>query len=171
MERARPAAWRGDRYVSLAPTDTRDNVMKGITSIGHVAIRVKDFERSLAFYVGTLGFSEMFRLDRNGSLWIIYLRVTDDQYLELFSDAIGDRAPATESIGLNHLCLTVDDLDAVIEQLSANGVPLTRPKKMAIDRNNQAWIEDPDGNRIELMQMAPDCLHFEAIKRLQATPA
>jgi lactoylglutathione lyase len=42
---------------------------------------------------------------------------------------------------------------------------------MAIDRNNQAWIEDPDGNRIELMQMAPDCLHFEAIKRLQATTA
>jgi hypothetical protein len=39
----------------------------------------------------------------------------------------------------------VDDIDAVIEQLSANGVPLTRPKKMAIDRNNQAWIEDPDG--------------------------
>ena len=145
--------------------------MKGITSIGHVAIRVKEFERSLAFYVGKLGFSEMFRLDRDGSLWIIYLRVTDDQYLELFSDAIGDRAAATENIGLNHLCLTVDDIDAVIEQLSAHGVPLTRPKKMAIDRNNQAWIEDPDGNRIELMQMAPDCLHFEAIKRLQATPA
>jgi hypothetical protein len=33
----------------------------------------------------------MFRLDRDGRLWIIYLRVTDDQYLELFSDAIGDR--------------------------------------------------------------------------------
>ena len=145
--------------------------IKGITSIGHVAIRVKDFERSLAFYVGKLGFSEMFRLDRDGSLWIIYLRVTDDQYLELFSDAVGDRAPATENIGLNHLCLTVDDIDSVIEQLAANGVPLTRPKKMAIDRNNQAWIEDPDGNRIELMQMAPDCLHFEAIRRLQATPA
>jgi lactoylglutathione lyase len=145
--------------------------MKGITSIGHVAIRVKDFDRSLEFYVGKLGFSEMFRLDRDGRLWIIYLRVTDDQYLELFSDATGDRAPATEGVGLNHLCLTVDDIDAVIDQLAATGIPLTRPKKMAIDRNNQAWIEDPDGNRIELMQMAIDCLHVEAIKRLQATPA
>jgi lactoylglutathione lyase len=47
--------------------------MKGITSIGHVAIRVKEFERSLAFDVGKLGFSEMFRLDRDG-LWIIDLR-------------------------------------------------------------------------------------------------
>lgn len=145
--------------------------MKGITSIGHVAIRVKDFQRSLDFYVGRLGFDEMFRLDRDGQLWIIYLRITDDQYLELFSDAVGDRAPATELVGINHLCLTVDDLDAVIARLDAAGVPLTRPKKVAMDRNAQAWIEDPDGHRIELMQMSPDCLHFEAIRRLRATTA
>ncbi len=145
--------------------------MKGFTSIGHVAVRVKDFDRSLAFYVGKLGFSEMFRLDRDGRLWIIYLRVTDDQFLELFSDAIGDRAPATEAIGLNHLCLTVDDIDSIIDQLAAKEVALTRPKKLAIDGNHQAWIEDPDGNRIELMQMSPDCLHFEAIKRLRMATA
>lgn len=145
--------------------------MKGITSLGHLAIRVKDFDQSLAFYVGKLGFAEMFRLDRDDRPWIIYLRITDEQFLELFSEAVGDRAPATEAIGLNHLCLTVDDLDAVIGQLAANGVPLTRPKKLALDGNYQAWIEDPDGNRIELMQMAPDCLHFESIRRLQATRA
>ena len=130
--------------------------MKGITSMGHVAIRVKDFDRALEFYVAKLGFSEMFRLDRDGRFWIIYLRVTDDQYLELFSDAIGDRAPATEGVGLNHLCLTVDDLDSVIDQLAENGVPLTRPKKMALDRNNrrgsrtrrQPHRADADGDRL-----------------------
>ena len=124
--------------------------------------------RSLDFYVRQLGFAEMFRLDRDGRLWIIYLRITDDQYLELFSDAVGDRAPATEAIGLNHLCLTVDDIDAVIALLDAAGIPLSRPKKLAIDGNNQAWIEDPDGNRIELMEMSPDCLHAQAIRRLAA---
>ena len=142
--------------------------MQGITSIGHVAIRVKDFTRSLAFYVGQLGFDEMFRLDRDGRLWIIYLRITDDQYLELFSDAVGDRAPATEAIGLKHFCLTVDDLESVIGRLDACGIPLSRPTKLAIDGNNQAWIEDPDGHRIELMEMSPDCLHFQAIRRLAA---
>ena len=142
--------------------------MTGITSIGHVAIRVKDIDRSLDFYVNKLGFKEMFRLDRDDRLWIVYLRITDDQYLELFPEGHGDRSPTAEAVGFNHMCLAVDDLDAVIAQLEAAGVALTRPKKVAVDRNAQAWIEDPDGNRLELMQLAPDALQLEAIARLRA---
>jgi lactoylglutathione lyase len=37
-----------------------------------------------------------------------------------------------------------------------------------LDGNRQSWLEDPDGNRIELMEMAPDCLQHRAIRRLQA---
>ena len=144
--------------------------MEGITSLGHIAIRIKDLDRSLDFYVNKLGFEEMFRLDKDGAPWIVYLRVTDDQYVELFPWGEGDRAPATEAVGYNHMCFTVDNLDAVIARLTERGVPLTRPKKVAIDRNAQAWVEDPDGNRIELMEMSPDCLHFEAIRRLKARP-
>lgn len=142
--------------------------MTGFTSIGHVAIRVTDFDKALAFYVGKLGFQEMFRLDREGRLWIIYLRVTDDQYLELFDEGSTPRAHAPEATGLNHLCLTVDDIDRVIAQLAALEIPLSRPKKLAMDGNYQAWIEDPDGNRLELMQMAHDSLHLQAIRRLAA---
>ncbi len=145
--------------------------MRGITSLGHVAIRVKDIDRSLAFYVGKLGFSEMFRLDRDGKLWIVYLRVNDDQFVELFPEAIGDRAPPAEAIGLNHVCLTVDDIDPVLAEIERHGIPLYRPKKLAVDGNYQAWIEDPDGNRIELMQMAPDGMQAEAIRRLAAMQA
>ena len=142
--------------------------MKGISSIGHVAIRVKEIDRSLNFYVGKLGFSEMFRLEQNGRLWIVYLRVTDEQYVELFPDAVGDRAPPEDTVGLNHLCLTVDDIDRVVAAIEEQGIPLFRPKKLAIDGNWQAWIQDPDGNRIELMQMADDCKQYEAIRRLAA---
>ena len=66
------------------------------------------------------------------------------------------------------MCLTIDDIDSVIAQLEAAGIPLSRPKKLAMDGNYQAWIEDPDGNRIELMQMAPDSLHLQAIRRMAA---
>jgi lactoylglutathione lyase len=142
--------------------------LKGIAALNHVAIRAKDLERSLDFYVNKMGFPEMFRLDRDGKLWIVYLRITDDQYLELFGDGEGDRAPATEVVGPNHFCLGVVDIDSVIAQLADLGIPLTRPKKMAIDGNNQAWIEDPDGNRIELMEVAPDSLQLKAIARLKA---
>ena len=140
--------------------------MKGIASIGHVAIRVKDIGKSLDFYVNKLGFPEMFRLERDGKLWIVYLRVNDEQYIELFPEAVGERSPPAEAIGLNHLCLTVDDIDPVLAELDRQGIPLFRPKKMQVDRNWQAWIEDPDGNRIELMQMAADSMQFEAVKKL-----
>jgi hypothetical protein len=29
------------------------------------------------------------------------------------------------------------------------------------------WIEDPDGNRIEIMEMAPDCIQHQALARLR----
>jgi len=67
--------------------------MKSVTAIAHVALRIADIDRSLDFYVGKLGFAEMFRLDRDGRLWIVYLRITDTQYLELFPGGDGERAP------------------------------------------------------------------------------
>jgi lactoylglutathione lyase len=141
--------------------------MQGITSLGHVAIRVSDVDRTLAFYSGKLGFEEMLRLHReDGRLWLLYLRITDEQYLEVFPDAVGERAPPQESNGLNHICLTVTDLDDVVRQLGARGVPLSRPK-LGPDGNRQAWIEDPDGNRIELMEMTADSLQAKAIERLR----
>ena len=53
----------------------------GLLGIGHVALKVGDIERSLAFYRDTLGFAEMMRLHRdNGELWLVYLRITDTQF-------------------------------------------------------------------------------------------
>jgi catechol 2,3-dioxygenase-like lactoylglutathione lyase family enzyme len=143
--------------------------MKGFTQLAHVALKVRDLDRSLDFYVGKLGFAEMMRLpkpDGSPGVWLVYLRITDDQYLELFPDGEGERAPGREATGVNHFCLGVDDLRSVVAQIERAGIPLTAGKKLGADNNWQAWIEDPDGNRIELMQMMPDCMQLEAIRRL-----
>ena len=142
--------------------------MRNIVGIGHIAIRVKDIERTLAFYRDKLGFKEMFRIEREGNLWLMYLRVTDTQYIELFPDAVGDRAPARDANGLNHICLEVDSLDGVLADLAKAGIPLTRDKQMGADGNLQAWIEDPDGNRIELMQMGAGNMQSEGLKKIHA---
>ena len=42
------------------------------------------------------------------------------------------------------------------------------PSKIGLDNNRGAWVADPDGNRIELMEMAPDCVQYEAIKAFKA---
>lgn len=142
--------------------------MRGISGVGHVAIKVTDLQRSLDFYVNKLGFPEMLRLFKDdGSPWLVYLRITDDQYLEVFPGAINDRAPGWDANGMNHMCLTVDDIDAVLAQVAAAGIELLLPLKTALDGNRQAWLEDPDGNRIELMEMAPDSLQYAAIQRLR----
>lgn len=143
--------------------------MKGFTSLAHVALKVRDLERSLDFYVNKLGFAEMMRLHKpDGSVWLIYLRVTDDQYIEIFPGAVQDRAPGADANGVNHICLGVDDIDSIVAQIGAAGIALTAQKKMGADNNYQAWIEDPDGNRIELMQITADAMQLEAIRRIRS---
>lgn len=143
--------------------------MLGITGIGHFALKVHDLARSLEFYSGKLGFAEMMRINRDdGSIWLVYLRITDTQFLEIFPGAVADRAPGWDDNAITHICLEVDDLDAVVARIESQGIKLLIEKKTAADRNRQAWIEDPDGNRIELMQLNPDGMQAEAIRRLRA---
>ncbi|MFD1732482.1 VOC family protein [Deinococcus malanensis] len=52
-----------------------------------------------------------------------------------------------------HLCLRVDDLHATVETLEQQGVPIDVQPKVGLDRNWQAWVTDPDGNAVELMQL------------------
>lgn len=143
--------------------------MKGITGLGHVAIKVKDLDVSLDFYREKLGFEEMLRLKNDdGSTWLVYLRITDLHYLEIFPGAENDRAPGWNANGVNHMCFTIEDLDGTVERIKAQGIELTSSIQMGQDGNRQAWIEDPDGNRIEMMEMAEGCMQYEAIERLNA---
>src|SRR6478752_10380780 len=135
--------------------------MKEIIGLGHIGLKVKNIEKSLAFYTEILGLPEMFRLHRDGRLWLVYLRITDQQYLEIFPDAVEDRAPDAESNGINHFCLIVDNIDTVVRQLSDKGIELFRSLKTGADNNRQAWIQDPDGNRIEFMEMTQDALQLK----------
>jgi lactoylglutathione lyase len=60
----------------------------------------------------------------------------------------------------------VEDNENVIRQLREKDVPLHHPLKTGADNNRQAWIRDPDGNRIEFMEMRPEALQLKAIKQL-----
>ena len=140
----------------------------GLTGIGHVALKVSDINRSLAFYRDRLGFQEMMHLDRDdGSLWLVYLRITDTQFLELFPGGEGEEAPGPDRTAINHFCLETADLDATANALRAAGITLTVEPKMGLDGNRQCWIADPDGNRIEFMQMGPASMQADAIRRLR----
>ncbi len=127
-----------------------------------------DIRRSLEFYRDRLGFAEMMRLNNDdGSLWLVYLRITDTQFLELFP-AGRVSAPLARSDRRSTIsACKCDDLDVTAARLREAGIQLTVEPKMGLDGNRQCWIEDPDGNRIEFMQMSPDSMQTEAIRRLQ----
>lgn len=144
--------------------------MAAFSGMGHIALRVNDLERSLAFY-GKLGFEEFLRLTQeDGRPWIAYLRVSDDLFIELFPGGDGGTAPGPEHTGVHHHCLTTEDMEQTAAHLTALGIDATAPlvpSHRGVDGNRGMWIADPDGNRIEIMEMAPDCVQFEALKALR----
>ncbi len=127
-----------------------------ITGIGHVAFLISDLERSLDFYCNKLGFRHAFNLDREGapSPWIVYIQVAPGQFIELFPGGQGENQ--LHKVGYNHFCLLVDDLAATLKTLEERGLPIPDGLIRGQDDNLQYWIKDPDGNRIELMQISPN---------------
>ena len=144
-----------------------------ITGTAHLAFRVTDLERALDFYCTKLGFRQAFTLDRDGepSPWIVYLQIAPGHFLELFPGA-KERGPQPgPAAGYNHFSLLVDDLAATLRQLAERGLPISGAPTQGLDRNWQYWITDPDGNRIELMQITPDSPQAAADARWQAHQA
>jgi lactoylglutathione lyase len=141
--------------------------LAGLKGIGHVALKVADIGRSMAFYRDRLGFAEMMHLDKpDGGLWLVYLRITDTQFIELFPGGEGDQAPGPDRTAVNHFCIECSDLHATANSLRAAGVALTVEPKMGLDNNWQCWIADPDGNRIEFMQMGEGSMQAAAIEKI-----
>ena len=131
-----------------------------ITGIGHVAFRVTSLQRALDFYCNKLGFSEAFRLEQEGqpSPWIVYIQIAPGSFIELFpdpQDAPGTIPARDPQASYKHVCFLVDDLSVTLRELAARGLEITASPRQGLDSNLQYWINDPDGNPIELMQIMP----------------
>ena len=124
----------------------------------HVALRVRDVARSLAFYEGVLGCREAFRVNRpDGSLGLIYVQFGSDQFVELFEggEAGHQPEPAPDGAGFLHFCVTVEDLPATLAALREKGLSVGEPRT-GTSGALIYFIEDPDGNKIELAEMNDD---------------
>ena len=83
---------------------------------------------------------------------LVYLHVGGDRFLELFPH--GPEPDPDRVQSFRHVCLLTDDLRGAVEELRGRGVTIEREPKEGLDANLQAWIRDPDGNPIELMQLS-----------------
>ena len=124
-----------------------------IKDLGHPAFACHDLDATLAFYE-KLGIHESFRLlHDDGSLMLIYLHIGGDRFIEVFPNG-----PAPEERGKQsfmHTCLAVEGIESYVDEIRAKGIEIDIEPKMGLDFNVQAWITDPDGNKIELMVYSP----------------
>jgi catechol 2,3-dioxygenase-like lactoylglutathione lyase family enzyme len=128
-----------------------------VTGIGHLAVVVSDMKRSADFYTGVLGFVRVFEIpDAKGNPWISYFKIGKDQFIELFYPKQEEAANEKARIGFSHMCFVVDDMKRTEAEILKRGGTLDKPIKLGADGNYQAWLKDPDGNRIELMQIMPE---------------
>src|SRR3712207_5516566 len=117
----------------------------------HIGLRVANLQRSLAFYAA-VGYEEVGRVDETEFGTLTMLKLADDEFvtIELVHD-LG--RGAVEPGGLNHIVIQVDSMHATVADLAARGVEVAAPGSPDGSEDFwTAWITDPDGYRIELVQ-------------------
>ena len=123
----------------------------------HTMIRVGDLDRSIQFYSEVLGMRLLRRTDyAEGRFTLAFLGCgagPDEPTIELTHN--WDTASYEIGNGFGHIALGVDDIYATCEGIEAAGGRITRPPgPMMHGTTVIAFLEDPDGYKIELIQEA-----------------
>ncbi len=131
-----------------------------IRKLAHLCLHTDNLDRLVAFYRDALGLSVKFRFcAADGSVFGAYIACGDTTFVEFFDRAGASKqwgdgsAPAAVEVGnrYGHFCLEVTGLADLHETLIARGINIG-PISTGMDGSFQAWLADPDGNRIELME-------------------
>lgn len=130
-----------------------------LTKLGHVALRVRDLEESARFYTDILGLRRVHDMpDAEGKPWLVFIEVVRGDYIELFRGGEAENKKEKDQAGYEHFCLEVNDIQEIAAHIKGKGVPLSVEPKQGKDGNWQCWVVDPNGYRIEFMQLMPDSL-------------
>jgi predicted enzyme related to lactoylglutathione lyase len=126
--------------------------MAGVTGLGGVFLRAKDPKALTAWYAEHLGikatpwggiefvWNECAQPDGEGKTVFTFFK-QDSTHFEVTQPAM--------------INFRVDDMDALIEQLTAASVKID-PKRDDSEYGKFAWIYDLEGNRVELWQPVPE---------------
>lgn len=127
--------------------------------LDHAALMVSSPEAARSFYVGVLGLEEISRPPTFTfpGLWV----QVGDRHLHLIGEAVPGRAREThpgysqrelETGYSSHFAIEVDDLSAFLEGVRSRGGEVLGGPRPRGDGVLQAYLADPDGNVVEIMQ-------------------
>ncbi|HEU4736759.1 MAG TPA: VOC family protein [Solirubrobacterales bacterium] len=123
-----------------------------MTRFLHTCYRIGDIDRSVSFYE-KIGFEVASRMPIGDEAINVFMNLPgEDPVLELtYNHGVTGYEHGT---GYNHIALMVDDLDATLEALAADGIEPEKPPYRPGGRTEGHFIcflRDPDGYRIELI--------------------
>jgi lactoylglutathione lyase len=116
----------------------------------HTMVRVKDLEKSMAFYE-LLGLKETRRfVNDKGRFTLVFMAPPGQEEcpVELTWNWDGDEGLPSDSRHFGHLAYAVDDIYATCKHLMDNGVTINRPPR----DGHMAFVRSPDNVSVELLQ-------------------
>jgi glyoxylase I family protein len=132
-----------------------ENPVIGGGGFHHIAIRVKDFDGMVKFYIEGLGFKEKIRWGE-GDKRSIMLDTGDGNYVELFAGGLDQPKPEGNIL---HVAFRSNHCDAALARAKAAGATVTmEPTDVKIESQPHAtpvriaFCKAPDGTVIEFFQ-------------------
>ena len=122
----------------------------------HTMLRVGNLDESLKFYCELLGMKLLRQKDYPGGEFTLafvgYGDEADHSVLELTYNCGTDHYDLGDAYG--HIAIGVDDIYQTCEQIKAQGGKVTRePGPMKHGSTVIAFVEDPNGYKVELIQV------------------
>jgi len=137
-----------------------------IRQLAHLNFITNDLPRIIDFYVNKLGMEVKFTLNNKlDQPFGYYFGCGNTTFLEFFDQAMAVEVWGGTVQELNigtrykHFCLEVISLDEYCAAIKSKGIHVT-DITLGMDHSRQAWIADPDGNAIELMEYGPASLQL-----------
>lgn len=124
----------------------------------HTMLRVGDLEKSIAFYTGVLGMRLLRRKDYpDGKFTLAFVGYDDESKAAVLELTHNWDTKAYElGNGFGHVAVEVDDAAAACARVTSLGGKVTRPAgPMKHGTTVIAFVEDPDGYKIEFIEKKP----------------
>jgi lactoylglutathione lyase len=120
----------------------------------HTCLNVSNIDRSIEFYRKEIGLRFVSRREvKQNNAEIAFLQDEDGGAIEL--TYWRDKKELKEGDNFDHIALAVDDVRKSIDGLKANGVTIAmEPFSLSGSSSKIAFIKDPDGNWLELVEEA-----------------
>ncbi len=120
--------------------------------VKYTNIAVKNLEESVKFYTDKLGFEENHRFNPEKGMTIAFLRGDGDSMIELTEGIENIDPKMKDKKGLFMVGLEVSDMDRTARELKNKGIKFTRGPIDTPNGTKIAFLEDPQGVQIELIQ-------------------